>query len=95
MTRTIVHGVEYMTLHEDGCISRPGIKMEPSGAWKVIGAVEYNNFGNAVRRFTLAQILESPESIPWKCKNGAQRVFIQDLDHGTRREWRGPGHRVY
>ena len=94
MERSIKRGDEWMRLHADGCISRPSIKMGPSGQWKVIGAVERNNFGHVVRRFTLAQILDNPSSIPWRFKNGRQRVFIRDLDHGTMREWARPGHYI-
>jgi hypothetical protein len=92
--RSIRHGDEWFALHADGCISRPAIKMGPSGQWKVTGAVERNNFGGVVRRYSLAQILDDPTAIPWKFKNGKQRVFIQDLDHGTHREWASPGHYV-
>ena len=92
--RTIQHGHESMLLHDNGSVSRPSIGMEPSGQWSVTGAVERNNFGCVVRRFSLAEILASPECIPWKFKNGKQRVFIRDLDHGAYREWRSPGHQV-
>ena len=92
MQRTIRHGDEFMTLHSDGCISRQSFG--PSGKWRVTGAVQRNNFGHAVRRYTLAQILENPASIPWRAKNGKQRTFIIDLDHGTSREWRSPTHSV-
>jgi len=79
---------EYMDLHDDGCITRPEINMNvPSVKWKVIGAVELNNFGNAVRRFNLKDILNNPKNIPWKHANGKQRVFIMDMDHGTQRQW--------
>lgn len=92
-TTTIRYGSETMRLQEDGCITRPAIGMnEPSGEWRVIGAVERNNFGHVVRRFTLADVLAG--GIPWQFKNGQQRTFIQDMDHGTRREWRSPKHSV-
>ena len=32
--------------------------------------------------------------IPWFWANGKQRVFVQDFDHGTRREWRSPKHSI-
>jgi hypothetical protein len=41
-----------------------------------------------VGRFTLEDILRG--GIQWKHKNGAQRVFVQDFDHGSIREWRTP-----
>lgn len=93
MRRTILYGSEYMTLHENGHIERKNIP--PSGQWRVIGAYEYNNFGHQTRRYSLAEILNSPESIPWQHKNGKQRVFIRDMDHGTVREWSSPNHRVF
>ncbi len=92
--RTIQYGNEYMTLHNNGNISRPAIGMGPSGQWKVTGAVERNNFGAVVRRFTLEEILNDPEAIPWKFKNGKQRTFITDFDHGSHREWR-VAHQVF
>lgn len=66
----------------------------PTGAWKVTGAIEYNNFGNIVRRYTLNEILEKPSFIPWRDKNGKQRVHICALDHGTHRIWMSPKHSV-
>jgi len=92
--RTINYGGEYMKLHPNGDISRPKIKMGPSGKWKVTGAVTRNNFGHVVRRWSLQEILDNPAMIPWKHANGKQKTFIQDLDHGTHREWRSPGHSV-
>lgn len=94
IVRTIEHGSEYMKLHADGCISRPQIHMGPSGQWRVTGAVTRNNFGYITRRWTLDEIIANPGAIPWRFKNGAQRTFIQDFDHGTMREWRSPCHRV-
>lgn len=92
-TRVIRSGAEYMTLHADGTISRANWPV--SGKWRVTGAVERNNFGAAVRRYTLDDILRDPRAIAWRCKNGAQRTFLCDLDHGTPREWRSPAHDVY
>lgn len=92
--RTIEHGSEYMKLHDDGAISRPAFDMAASGKWRLTGAVTRDNFGNAVRRYTLAEVLADPGAIPWKFRNGKQRTFITDLDYGTHREWRSPGHRV-
>ena len=90
----IQDGSEIMHLHADGAVSRPAIKMLPSGQWMITGAREYNNFGGCNRRYTLADILNRGETIPWKFQNGKQRTFITDLDHGTAREWRSPGHGV-
>lgn len=84
--RTIQHGREYWKLHDTGEIERPGM-FGPSGSWTVAGAVERNNFGNVTRRYSLAEILANPGAIPWRHKNGSQRVFVRDWDHGTLREW--------
>lgn len=93
--RTIRHGSEYMTLHDDGNVSRPEIGMSPSGQWSITGAVTLNNFGSVVRRYSLEQILTTPDSIPWQYKNGKQRTHVCDLDHGTRRIWMNPTHEIF
>lgn len=90
--RTIKSGSHYYSLDDQGQISSPG--WSASGQWRVIGAVEINNFGYNVRQYSLKEILQSPESIPWKWKNGKQRVHIIDLDHGTIRTWMSPTHSV-
>jgi hypothetical protein len=92
--RAVLHGSETMHIHADGSVSRPAIGMPPSGNWRIIGAVERNNFGRAVHHYTLADILTKGDAIPWQFKNGKQRTFIRDLDHGTVREWASPRHRV-
>jgi hypothetical protein len=97
--RTIKYGDEYRRLHDGGEISRPSLPApygQPSGQWVVTGAVELSNFGTPTgRTWTLAEILADPRAIPWKHKNGAQRVHITDLDHGTHRMWGCPDHEVY
>lgn len=98
MSRTIRYDGAYWTLHDTGEIQRhdvPAPYNQPSGQWTVTGAVTLNNFGNPVRRYTLAEILDSPAGIPWKHKNGKQKTHITDLDHGCRRMWMSPGHDVY
>jgi len=90
----VEYGDEYMGVTAAGLIGRPAIGMAPSGQWKLLGAVERNNLGGWVRSWTLAEIRAAPESIPWRFKNGKQRVFIRDLDHGAVREWRSPQHRL-
>ena len=94
MTRIIQYGGEYMTLQDDGCIARPAIGMKANGQWRITGAVERNNLGGVVRRYTFAEILADGPRIPWRFKNGKQRTFIRDLDHGTMREWRSPRHSI-
>lgn len=90
--KTIRHNSEFWKMHDDGCITRPGIFNTPSTQWRIVGAVRRNNFGHIVERFTLGDILRG--GIQWKYKNGAQRVFVQDFDHGTYREWRN-SHAVF
>lgn len=92
--RAVIYGNETLHIHSDGCISRPALKMSPSGQWKIRGAVERNNFGIAIRRYTLADILDHGDKLPWTFKNGKQRIFMQDFDHGALREWVSPRHRV-
>ena len=90
---TIRHGNEYMKCNQEGFIYRPEIKMmKPSGQWKIVGAVRYNNFGYPVEYFDLNEVLHA--KIQWKFKNGKQRVHVQDFDHGTYRVWMSPTHEV-
>lgn len=90
----IQYGTEYMEMNEDGFISRPQIAMPASGQWQVTGAVERDNFGRIVCRLSLDDVKAACNSIQWQHKNGKQRIFITDLDHGTPREWRSPSHSV-
>jgi hypothetical protein len=93
-TRTIEYGSEYFKLHPSGYIERTDGHARPSHKWRVVGAVTRNNFGHVVRRYSLDEILRDPSAIPWRHKNGTQRTFLCDYDHGTLREWRSPGHRI-
>ncbi len=82
-------------IDEDGLIARSDLDRDaqPSGDWQIVGAVEYNNFGHVVRRWrswwTLRAAIQA-SAVPWLYKNGKQRVFILDEDHGHLREWRSP-----
>jgi len=91
--RTILHGGEYWKLHDTGAIERPGLVTPDPSAWRVVGAVERNNFWRVVRRYSLEDILRG--GIEWKHANGKQKTFVLDYDHGTIREWRSPGHRIF
>lgn len=91
--RTIQSGSNYYKVDDQGQIIVPGLPA--SGSWKILGAVEMDNFGHNVRFFDLQTILNAPESIPWKFKNGKQRVHILDLDHGTQRVWMNPAHKIF
>jgi hypothetical protein len=92
---TIVRGGEYMALYLDGSIGRPKIDMLPSGEWKITGAVTLSKLGRITRRYSLAEILADPSAVPWLHKNGKQKTFVEDLDHGTKRLWVSPQHYIY
>jgi hypothetical protein len=65
----------------------------PSDQWRLRGAVELRMvFGRLVqsRRFSVKDIREG--RVPWKFKNGSQRCFVLDFDHGANRMWGSPGH---
>ena len=77
----IYHGSEIFTIHENGEIERE--KWGPSGQWVCTGAVRMNNFGRIVERFSLSDVLE--KRVVFSHKNGKQRCFLTDIDHGTHR----------
>ncbi len=89
----ISYGNETMEADEKGFISRPSIKMKASGNWQLVGAVEYTNFGSLRRTYTLKDIKDG--CVPWKYKNGNQRCFARDIDHGSLRVWMSPEHSIY
>jgi hypothetical protein len=86
----IQQGTEFMPVYEGGLISRepgqnvPAAYCRPSGQWRLMGAVERNNFGRVVRVYSQEEVLAG--GITWYHKNGKQKVFIADMDHGTYRE---------
>jgi len=90
--RTLNRGNEYWKLHADGALELPGLVSPNAKTWRVVSAVERNNFGQVVRQYTLQDILTLV--IPWRFKNGKQRTFIRDMDHGSLREWTSPTHFV-
>ena len=88
--RTINRSGMYYELHDNGFISTP--KVKPSRDWSLSHAVRFNNFGKVVEIFSLEQVLTS--DIKWHYKNGKQRVYIVDCDHGTYRTWMSPNYEV-
>ena len=85
----------YAIINLDGFVQRVDIALEkPTEHWRIAGAHTYNNFGNITRRWTLQEILENPQSIPWKHQNGKQKTHLLDYDHGTTRQWNNPTHYV-
>lgn len=76
-------------LHKDGKLSNENAA--PSGHWVLTGAIEYGRgylSGRVVRRYSLEDVLEG--RVPWFWKNGKQRCFPTDIDHGTHRVWMSP-----
>lgn len=66
-------------------------KVVASETWKVTGAVEYGRgftAGRVVRYYTLHDILAG--AVPWFYRNGKQRCFVRDIDHGTHRVQMSP-----
>lgn len=93
--KTILYGNEHMEMDKEGQITRPSINMaEPSGQWKITGAVRMNNFGHIVDRVSLKDILSGIIK-DWQYKNGKQKWHVTDLDHGTHRIWGCPNHSIY
>jgi hypothetical protein len=92
---TVLLGSERMKLDcLTGNISRPEIKMDASGDWKVVGAVRYNNFGCQVEFVSLKDIVNGYVK-NWKYKNGSQKWHVRDNDHGTIRTWMSPSHSIF
>lgn len=89
----IYHRGEFMYANDRGHLSRTtsdGFKVNPSPNWRIEGAVEYRKvFGNEVisKRYSLQDILD--RKVPFQYKNGKQRCFIRDYDHGACRFWSG------
>jgi hypothetical protein len=72
-------------------IGRPSIKMAPSKDWILTGAVELKMvFGSltAIRHYSVWDIRN--KIVPWFFKNGGQRCFITDEDHGYSRVQMSP-----
>jgi len=93
---------ETMPVTAEGFITRvmyvphgpPTWLVRGSASWRIIGAVTCNNFGHVVKRWTCREVLDTPEAIPWKWKNGKQRSYLLDYDHGSNRRRESPGYVV-
>jgi|SRR5579885_957091 len=59
-----------------------------SDTWRLRGAMEFR-FGMTHKVYSVEDIRAG--KVPWKYKNGKQRCFIMDYDHGTYRVWMSPG----
>ena len=84
-------GGEYMDLYDNGYIGRNNIT--PSGEWKVIEAIRFNNFGHEVERISFKDLIYINKD--WFYKNGKQKYHVVDYDHGTLRTWMSPKHYIY
>jgi hypothetical protein len=65
-----------------------------SDTWRIVDAVIRNNFGYAIRFYSLAEIISNPSAIPWQHKNGKQCTFLRYLDHGNVMEKCNPPYRL-
>ena len=91
MSNQIYSGSNFYQFNNKGEIYGPYVK--PSGEWLLLGAVRYNNFGTqVVERCPFKEIKKLNGQ--WKYKNGKQKWYIQDLDHGTKRTWMSPDHEI-
>lgn len=82
---------ETFFVNENNQIYRTGSNATmPSDSWKLMGAVEYRNvFGHSIAKIhSVEEILEG--KIAWHYKNGKQKTFIMDFDHGSMRVWMSP-----
>lgn len=78
---------ETYAVSETGQISRACLDWKYSDSWRLVGAVRFNNFGRVVERARFdGQLLQ----LSWMHKNGKQRWFIVDYDHGSERIWTSP-----
>jgi len=73
----------------------------PSGQWLLMGAVRTDNFGQEMERVKFVcdcchrpypDALKQLERIQddWTWKNGSQKWYAIDYDHGSQRVWRMP-----
>ena len=88
--RIFQRGDVYLVNEKDEIHGGPN-KVTPDQSWRLVGAAEMRMVHGSwrqVRRFSVADIRAG--RVPWRWKNGSQRCFILDYDHGTRRMWGNP-----
>jgi len=51
----------------------------PSNDWAMTGAIEYK-FGNVFKEYSMEDVWD--KKVPWFYKNGKQRCFVVQYDHG-------------
>ena len=91
----ILDGNEWMWANEKGEIWRKldgSICVNPSSDWRLLGAVRYNNFGHIVERADFSELKNLNGD--WQYKNGKQKWHVMDYDHGSKRMWGSPNHKV-
>lgn len=76
----IIFQDEIWAVNDKNQISRPGVS--PSDAWVLTGACEYR-YGRVAKRYTVEQVRSG--LVEWRHKNGHQKSFLTDLDHGRHR----------
>jgi hypothetical protein len=100
MLRIYQNGQFYLVNEKNQIHGGPN-NVKPDNSWILTGAVEFRTvFGNTVvaRRYSADDVHKG--KVPWRYKNGNQRCFLCDLDHGTMRTWMNPtpywteGHRT-
>ena len=91
--RIIEYGSDHWILHMDGAIERPGRVTPDAKTWRIVGAVRFNNFGRIVECASVADIFAGRVT-QWRYKNGAQRWYVRDFDHGTVRQWNSPRYSI-
>ena len=97
----IYRGDEVWYADENGWIERPGL-VRGSPSWRITGATEFatatvfENIDYAAEdvQYSLDYVLAHADDIPWQWPDGSQRTHIIDYDHGYRRMWASPTHRV-
>jgi hypothetical protein len=64
--------------------TRPGNETTPSDDWKLLGAVEFGrgkNSESVIKHYCMADIRLG--RVVWTYKNGKQKAFYQQYDHGV------------
>ena len=71
-----------------GYITREACGWRYSGQWTMRGLARIDNFGNVAERVPFAELAAFIRSGPALTHaNGKPRWHVQDVDHGTPRQW--------
>ncbi len=85
--RIFTQSGKYYDIDEQGRIGRLDMAFAPSGNWLCVGFREVLPFGNLGPIITPAQLQERSHYGQTRFKNGKGRYILEDIDHGTRRQW--------